>query len=231
MPEGCCAPFLMPNSSKQAFTEGRNVYFRRIGVTSVTRQKQILGFILQDCPSSCAVLGLPRVGKTCELNYYTIKLFQEMGRKETRLKVLLLRIGVSIYNCKYDKDLKRMKVTEHYCQNIQELNSQCDYFFSKYNYGEVILVLDLVEDEIDPKINLPFITSLSSRDVNTVLKSTDKAKAIKYFLYDLPSNNEIEAMVRAYYASMVNNIVLKEQPEASIEEILKTVRARCDIIG
>jgi hypothetical protein len=231
MPEGCVAPFLMKSSSKQLHTRCRDVLVLRASPSSLSRREQILRLILLNKPVSSAIVGLPRVGKTTELNYYTIELFHELSRHETRLKVLLLRIGESIYDCSYDTTSKSIKVEEYPCEDLRALNTHCKRFYREFNFGEVVLILDLQEDEIDPKINLPFITALSSREANSVLKTECKSQVVPFFLYDLPSNLELEAIVRAYHANVEDNVVLEEHPNASIEEVLDIVRRRCDIIG
>jgi hypothetical protein len=52
-------------------------------------------------------------------------------------------------------------------------------------------------------------------------------------LYDLPSDQEIEAMVHAFHTHSENNnnIVLEEHQNTTIDEVLKIVRQRCDVIG
>jgi hypothetical protein len=178
MPEDCVAPFL---TSKQALTIGRDVLVFRAKPSSLSRREQVLQLILMNEPMSSAIIGLPRIGKTTELNYYAIKLFHELGRDETRLKVLLLRIGTLIYDCTYDTSSKSIKVEEYPCEDLRALNTHCKRFYKEFNFGEVVLVLDLQEDEIDPKINLPFITSLSSREARLVLKTEIKSQEVTYF--------------------------------------------------
>jgi hypothetical protein len=99
MPKGCEAPFLMKEASKQKDdVKCRNMFIRRLGPSSIARQQFILKNILQDKPISSAIVGLSRIGKTQELNFYAIRLFDELGREGTKLKVLLLRIGSKIYD-------------------------------------------------------------------------------------------------------------------------------------
>jgi hypothetical protein len=231
MPEGCVAPFMMKGSFKQKSAQSRDVFIRRLTPASLGRQKTVFNNILKKEPISSAIVGLPRIGKTQELNYHAICLFNELGCDGTDLKVLLLRIGFKIYNCQYDKESKAIQVTEHDCENLQEFQKYCNRYYDDEKSGKAVVIFDLQENEADPTILIPFITSLSSREVNSVLKTVRKTDGLYFFLYDLPSNLELEAMVRALHANAENNVVLKEHQNATIEEVMKIVRQRCDVIG
>jgi hypothetical protein len=233
MPEGYAAPFLMEDASKQEQAIGRNILVLRSDVRSIERRDRILENIFEKKVSS-AIIGLPRLGKTTELNYYAIKIFESMGHDECcSVKVLLLRIGIFLYHCelKTKNGKKVIEVKEKKCGDLKTLAEYCREYKKIYK-DKVVLILDLLEDEIDPKVQLPFITSLSSRDADKVLKTKRKSGRLNFFLSDMPNNEELEAMIIAFHDNIENNEVFPDARNIiCIDQVLEIARKRCDIIG
>jgi tRNA pseudouridine-54 N-methylase len=89
-----------------------------------------------------------------------------------------------------------------------------------------VLLLELAEDEVNPRSYIPTYIPMSNRDVYSTTKELKKSGA-NYMLVDPPSCEDIQAMAVLEAKFSPENAVIKGDEEA----VEKIVKERFDIVG
>ena len=103
---------------------------------------------------------------------------------------VLVRVGPSLLCFSCDKASKEVTVHAAVAETLLGVQALCTGICTMYPQLKFVLLLDLEEEEQNPRVRLPFFTSASSRAADDTLKTLVKGGASIY-LCVLPSFPEL----------------------------------------
>jgi len=197
----CVEAFLLPKgldrwpsffvSKKQTKADCCDVYVRRMKSHNIGRVEKSLELLKKG--DTVIWLGLPGIAKSTDINFVLMQLIKHMGESGWPTRVAY-RIDDKIIEFAWlDLDVK---VSVSDCPSLSGLNDYASQFRNLALSDKPVVLLELLEDEVNPSFNLPTLVSQSSRDAETLLKEFYKCGA-EILLMEPWDCDQVTGMVHA----------------------------------
>ena len=204
-------------ASKQKKAESREIYFMRIADSNGPRFEETV-MLLRD-GNDVISTGLSGIGKSTEVNGLLMVFLSHLGESDWP-KEVWYRVNKSLLMFCLVEGVPVVESLDAKTKDDVLVISE------KFQARRPVLLMELMEDEVNPSSAVPTYIPLSNREVFAVTKEMQKADA-KYLLVDPPSCEDLENMA-AFEAAHGSSLVFKYLP---IEEVKDEVRRRVGIIG
>ena len=186
--------------SKQLNVILPNVLFHRSSNECLGREENTVRILLSD--DCVAWIGLPGIGKTASTNVIMLEIIRKMveGRTEENPNVPTVLFVRMSKNCFIIKRSAGQWQVESFKSDISNLSEVFDELSENYGKRNVLGLVELDENEEDPKAFFRLFVSTSSRNVQgSVLKTMMKAGCAVYLCDPWPKQQlEIAAAVLSH---------------------------------
>jgi hypothetical protein len=208
--------------TKQISVSSPKLLFKRTGDSNSYRFNETVKLLCER--RNVVSTGLAGVGKSTEVNSLLMAFLPNLG-KDGWPKELWCRLDQKMIQFSLKEKARRVTIVPAKTLNdVLELTAQ---FENVRVIDELpVLLLELAEDEVNPRSYIPTYIPMSNRDVSSTTKELKKSGA-NYMLVDPPSCEDIQAMAVLEAKFSPENAVIKGDEEA----VEKIVKERFDIVG
>ena len=212
LPEDMIWPtFLETKQEEQRF---KNIYFQRQTVLDANRRAYSLDLL---CNKKKVIwTGAPGIGKSCDINHVLIELLSHLGQ-ESWPSMVAFRVDTDLFT-----------FTSSGVTRTQISYDDLHEYSKIHKHDNSVLVLELQESELDPVIRMPFILAVSTRNLDSKLKTLYKSAGRKFMLISPPEVEEVCLMTEAIMDVCPHNDLFKANTK---EEAVSVVRSRALKVG
>lgn len=164
-------PFLTPKVSKQDLTTDRNVLFWRRNATDDKRVAATRDAVFQQ-RGKIIWIGTPGIGKTAAMDFFLMEALQQLHAGTSPFQRIVVRAGVWAWVV--SKSGVSVRVAEYSAETLKEFNALLERL---PDGNDTCAIFDLQEDEADPHVPYPMLSSTSSRDAENTFKTVCKTAA------------------------------------------------------
>ena len=212
LPVGMIWPSFL--ASKQCGSCFKNVYLQRQTTVDINRRTSSLDILRRRGKVIWA--GSPGIGKSSDINFIFVELLSHLGEHDWP-SMVLFRNGASLYT-----------FTASGVTLARFIYSELEEYSLFYENTDSVLILELLESESDPVINMPFILAVSACNLMSKIKTIDQAGDHEFMLVTPPELEEVCLMAEAVMDTCPEGEVFTGLSKA---EAVKEVRDRALLIG
>jgi hypothetical protein len=213
MPADCEWPTFA--TGKQDDATGRSVVFRRISRADRARTTHTVQRLLDGLKTGW--IGTAGIGKSTGINDVLVQLLRHLGDEGWPSQVGVRMPPFAHVFTRVDGSILVTKQECHSMLQVERLSLEL-----KSNNG--VLLLELEDSDVDPKVRCPVVVSVSTRKADEMLKTLRKAH-LKWLIVSPPTLPEIRAMALLLFAS--GDLTLGKMPG----EVLATIEKRYAVVG
>ena len=207
--------------SKQRNAYACEVLCVRTDMMNSVRRKMIVDYTLLGYDS--ITMGPAGIGKSSESNFMLLDFLRNID-KEGYPRYVLYRIpDESVFEFSLDSGNKPVA---RRIPNSKSLSQVYD-ITTQYNRKNSVILLEVAENDIDPKSKLPCILTASSRDIDNTFKTLTKGGAMQ-FLSEPTSAKQLMEQVKAIKLLSEDSGEFKT---LSLERCLEIIKERMSIVG
>ena len=161
-------------------------------------------------------IGTPGIDKSSATNYMLLHYLPHMGEAGWPREILL-RVSNKLVVFRMETSpngSRRVNVVVKVCANLSQLNDHCETFMS-FTYNSIserpLLLLDLQEDESDPKVEfVKVFSSQSTREADLTFKTLNKPGDLYWILVQPWSRTQILDSTRLLYTDDFGNRIPRQ---------------------
>eukprot|EP01031_Cornospumella_fuschlensis_P034004 gene34004-41149_t len=180
---GLTWPLFSVGDIKQDEALGMSMLFDRCGRADIGRREHTLQEL--DRGSDTAWVGLPGIGKSVASQSVLMGAIRKLGRGPSDVPMVFFRASDSLFLIYLDEEGKVVVKCRQGGVDLRTLGTITGSVaspFKEKGFKRPVLILELDEDENDPKCPIPFHVSAPSRQADQTLKTIFKALAPFYLV-------------------------------------------------
>ena len=168
------------------------------------------------------------IGKSTEMNYVLMLLLAKLGDDDWPSTVLFRLPGENVVEFSFEASSRQRIVREF--RDTKPLSVACD-LSEIYIDKNAVMLIELEEDEMNPRCAIPCYITVPSEDAIEVTKSISKTGRSMYLLSDPPSLAQLKLQALALREH--SQALRRPRPflNGSTEEVLATIETRASIVG
>ena len=203
--------FLEAKQQEQRF---KNIYFQRQTVIDANRRAYSLDLLRKR--GRVVWTGAPGIGKSCEMNHILIELLSHLG-EDSWPSMVAFRVDSDLFTFT-SSGVTRTRISYDDLHEYSKI----------HKHDNSVLILELQESEIDPVIGMPFISAVSTINLDSKLKTLRKSANRNFMLISPPDIEEVSLMTEAIMDVCPNNDLFRDK---SKEEAVSIVQSRAQKVG
>ena len=211
LPDDMKWPTFLAATQRRSFF--KNIYFRRQNKVDINRRKYSIDILRNK--SRVVWCGSPGIGKSCDINYIFIELLSHLGQDSWPREVAF-RTGINLYTFT-SNEVTRTEISH---------SNLVKYSTDKRGYS--VLILELYDDEYIPRVRMPFLSAVSSRDLYGRYTTAASASDLNTMWVSPPDLEEVCLMTEAIMELCPKDNVFNGSTK---EEALNIVRSRALKVG
>eukprot|EP01033_Poteriospumella_lacustris_P010017 gene10017-biopygen4497 len=222
------------DSFKQSEAVGAAFIFRRIRPVDQSRFEKTITALKEG--SKVVWCGQPGIGMSTEANFVLLEFLRHLGDGEDSewpTKVAH-RVGGQLYLYTWNAAARRVQCEMLPGETLLNVK-RFSRFWTDQMYDTQqkppVLILELDEDEVDPMVSIPTFIALSSRDVDTTLKTIFKSQSCEVYLVRPHDPEELLLMAKVMFEADPEQLCAHLGCEREWDKVAKILSDRMNIVG
>jgi hypothetical protein len=212
--------FLAP---KQDDSANPHIFYHRVSKSQQIRFNAVIELLKKG--RKVVSTGLSGIGKSSDMNYFLLYFLSQM-KENSWPTMILYRIGKILFKFSLSNDDKEIVSLEKRV-DLDRLSEITNEFYHLPKSSQPVLLIEMLENEINPVSYIPALIQPSNRNVIEMTKEFHKSSA-KYLLINPPTQKEVIDMAILDGKAFESNSVFANQDKNSIRRMVKE---RFDVFG